>query len=68
MYKDLTNRYEAAKKTQSEMRQEIHNVRKVGVQNGIEYKKGADTEVEVVSCDGVILCITCMFLLVFLSL
>ncbi|XP_056021227.1 centlein-like isoform X3 [Ostrea edulis] len=28
MYKDLTNRYEAAKKTQSEMRQEIHNVRK----------------------------------------
>ncbi|XP_061172760.1 centlein-like isoform X2 [Saccostrea echinata] len=28
MYKDLTNRYEAAKKSQSEMRQEVHNLRK----------------------------------------
>lgn len=29
MYKDLTNRYESAKKTQSEMRQDVHNLRKV---------------------------------------
>ncbi|XP_078314119.1 centlein-like isoform X3 [Crassostrea virginica] len=28
MYKDLTNRYESAKKTQSEMRQDVHNLRK----------------------------------------
>lgn len=29
MYKDLTNRYESAKKAQSEMRQDVHNLRKV---------------------------------------
>lgn len=28
MYKDLTNRYESAKKAQSEMRQDVHNLRK----------------------------------------
>lgn len=37
MYKDLTNRYESAKKAQSEMRQDVHNLRKVHTCSYISY-------------------------------